>query len=130
VAGLGLDGAGSAELTLGFGPESHYPCARLVVDSGKKIPMPIQPTLRRAQPLRRSRTQHVAHRGSFPTVGQCFDIEVTRETNGWLIRSPEIGGVTRTSHRATVELTARECIAARTGIPIGYVAIFVAREIG
>ncbi len=92
--------------------------------------MPIQPTLRRAQPLRSSRTRHAAHRGSFPMVGQCFDIEVTRETNEWLIRIPEIGEVTRARHRATVELAARKCIATRTGIPIGYVAIFVAREIG
>jgi hypothetical protein len=91
--------------------------------------MPVQATLRRAQPLRSSRTQRVAHRKSFPTVGQCFDIEVTRETNGWLIRIPEIGGVTRTSRRATVEVAAREYIATRTGIPIGYVAVFVAREI-
>jgi hypothetical protein len=90
--------------------------------------MPIQTTLRRAQPLRRSRT-NTGHR-SFPTVGQCFDIEVTRDTNGWLIRIPEIGGVTRARQRATVELAARKCIATRTGIPIGYVAIFVASEIG
>jgi hypothetical protein len=92
--------------------------------------MPTQPTLRRAQPLRTSRNQHVAHRKSFPTVGQCFDIEVTRETNGWLVRIPEIGGVTRASRRSTVEVAAREYIATRTGIPIGYIAIFVAREIG
>ncbi|MGA9675115.1 MAG: long chain fatty acid-CoA synthetase Faa4p [Mycobacterium sp.] len=63
-------------------------------------------------------------------MGQSFDIEITRETNGWLIRIPEIAGVTHASHRATVELAARRCIATRTGIPIGYVAIFVAREIG
>ena len=88
--------------------------------------MPMQPTLRRPQSLRSSRTQ----RKSFPTIGQSFDIEITRETNGWLIRIPEIGGVARASHRAKVELAARKCIATRTGIPIGYVAIFVAREIG
>jgi hypothetical protein len=92
--------------------------------------MPVQATLRRAQALRTGRTQHVAHRKSFPTVGQCFDIEVTRETNGWLIRIPEIGGVTRASRRDAIEVAARKCIATRTGIPIGYVAIFVAREIG
>jgi hypothetical protein len=90
--------------------------------------MPMQPALRRTQPLRSSRSRHLAHRQSFPTVGQCFDIEVTRETNGWQIRIPEIGGVTHASRRATVELAARKCIATRTGIPIGYVAIFVARE--
>jgi hypothetical protein len=86
--------------------------------------MPMQPTLRRAQPVRSSRIR----RKSFPTIGQCFDIEVTRETSGWLIRIPEVGGVTRARHRATVELAAREYIAMRTGIPIGYVAIFIARE--
>ncbi len=86
--------------------------------------MPVQPTLRRARPLRSSRTP----RKNFPTIGQCFDIEVTRETSGWLIRIPEVGGVTRARHRATVELAAREYIAMRTGIPIGYVAIFIARE--
>ena len=87
--------------------------------------MPMQPTLRRAQPRRSSRTP----RKNFPIIGQCFDIEVTRATTGWLIRIPEIGGVTRARHRATVELAAREYIATRTGIPIGYVAIFIAREI-
>jgi hypothetical protein len=92
--------------------------------------MPIQPTLRRAQPLRSSRIKRGAHRLNFPTVGQCFDIEVTRQADGWMIQIPEIGGVARASRRATVELAARECIAARTGIPSGYVAIFVAREIG
>jgi hypothetical protein len=88
--------------------------------------MPIPPTLRRPQPLRSRRT----HRKGVPTIGQCFEIEVARETSGWLIRIPEIGGFTRVSHRTTVELAAREYIATRTGIPIGYVAIFVAREIG
>jgi len=90
--------------------------------------MPVQTTLRRAQSVRSSRTQNVARRVNFPTVGQCFDIEVTRETDWWLIRIPEIGGITRAGRRAAVELAARECIAARTGIPIGYVAVFVASE--
>jgi hypothetical protein len=92
--------------------------------------MPIQPTLRRPQSLRSGRTRRVAQRVQGPTVGQCFDIEVTRETDGWMIRIPEIGGVTRAGRRAAVELAARECIATRTGIPIGYVAVFVARETG
>ncbi|MGB8386861.1 long chain fatty acid-CoA synthetase Faa4p [Mycobacterium sp.] len=80
--------------------------------------------------MRSGCTHHVAHPAKFHTVGQCFDIEVTRETDGWLIRIPEIGGFARASRRAAVELAARECIATRTGIPIGYVAVFVAREIG
>ena len=61
-------------------------------------------------------------------IGQYFDIEISRDGDGWMIRIPEIGGVTRTGRRAAVEMAARECIAARTGIPIGYVAVFVARE--
>jgi hypothetical protein len=92
--------------------------------------MSIQPTLRRPQSLRSGRTRRVAQRVQGPTVGQCFDIEVTRETDGWMIRIPEIGGVTRAGRRSAVELAARECIATRTGIPIGYVAVFVARETG
>jgi uncharacterized protein YhdP len=63
-----------------------------------------------------------------PTVGQSFDIEINRELDGWTIRIPEIGATTHARRRATVELAARECIAAKTGIPIGYVAIFVANQ--
>jgi hypothetical protein len=99
------------------------------VDSGK-LPIPIQTTPRRAQSLRSGGIQSVARRVNFSTVGQCFQIEVTRETDGWLIRIPEIGGVARASRRSAIELAARECIAARTRIPIGYVAVFVASEIG
>ena len=90
--------------------------------------MPNQPTLRRAHSLRSGRIRDLAQRVNFPKVGQCFDIEVTRETDGWLIRIPEIGGVAHAGRRATVELVAREYIAVRTGIPIGYVTIFVARD--
>ncbi|TPG34895.1 long chain fatty acid-CoA synthetase Faa4p [Mycolicibacterium hodleri] len=67
---------------------------------------------------------------NFPTVGQSFDIEISREIDGWTIRIPEIGGVAHARRRSTVELAARECIANTTGIPIGYVAIFVTSEIG
>ncbi len=90
--------------------------------------MPTQPTLRRPQSLRSTRRQRVAARVSRPTVGQSFDVEVTRELDGWTIRIPETGGVTQARRRATVELAARECIASMTGIPIGYVAIFVTSE--
>ena len=90
--------------------------------------MTLQPTLRRAHTLRSGRVQQRARRVNFPTIGQCFDIEITRESDGWLIRIPEIGGVTRAGRRTTVEAVARECIAARTGIPIGYISIFVAKE--
>lgn len=88
--------------------------------------MPLQPTLRRAHSLRRVRSPRV----KCVTVGQCFDIDIVRDADGWMIRIPEVDGVTRASHRAAVELAARRCIASRTGIPIGYVSVFVAREIG
>jgi hypothetical protein len=61
-------------------------------------------------------------------VGQCFDIEITRDADGWMIRIPEIGRATRASSRATVELAARDCIATWTGIPIGYVDVYVVSE--
>nr|WP_293235770.1 long chain fatty acid-CoA synthetase [Mycolicibacterium sp.] len=92
--------------------------------------MPLQPTLRRAQSLRSTRRQRIAPRMSFPTVGQSFDIEVSRDLDGWTIRIPEIDAVTHARRRSAVELVARECIAASTGIPLGYVAIFVTNELG
>ena len=91
--------------------------------------MPIQPTLRRPHSLSSSRTRRATTRVTGPTVGQCFDIEVIRDTDGWMVRIPEIGGSARASRRAAVELAARECISNQTGIPIGYVAVFVSREI-
>lgn len=92
--------------------------------------MPTQPTLRRTQSLRSTRRPRLSRSVNHPTVGQYFDIELSREIDGWLIRIPEIGAVTHARRRATVELAARECIASQTGIPIGYVAILVASEIG
>jgi hypothetical protein len=90
--------------------------------------MPIQPSLRHPNALRRSRTRRAAPRVNCPTIGQCFDIEVTRDADGWMIRIPEIGGLVRVGRRAEVDVAARQCIATRTGIPIGYVSVFVARE--
>jgi hypothetical protein len=87
--------------------------------------MPTQPSTRRAPLLHTTRSQRNPRRVSCPTIGQCFDVEVSRDSGGWLIRIPEIDGVTRTSRRATVELAARRCIALKTGIPIGYVAVLV-----
>lgn len=74
---------------------------------------------------RSSRTHRTVRRMIAPTVGQCFDVDISREVNGWLIQIPEIDGVTHASRRVAVEVAARECIAARTGIPIGYIAVQV-----
>lgn len=88
--------------------------------------MPLQPTLRRAHSPRRVRSPRV----KCVTVGQCFDIDIVRDADGWMIRIPEVDGIARAADRAAVELAARRCIASRTGIPIGYVSVFVTREIG
>ncbi len=87
--------------------------------------MPTPPSFGSAQSLRSVHSNRTARYVNRPTIGQCFDIEASPDVNGWLIRIPEIGGVTHASRRATVELAARKCIASQTGIPIGYVAVLV-----
>jgi hypothetical protein len=90
--------------------------------------MPIQSVLVRPRQVRSA--QRFSPRVNRPTVGQCFDIEVTRDADGWMIQIPEIGRTTRAGRRAAVEIAARECIAMWTGIPIGYVAVHVDSELG
>ena len=90
--------------------------------------MSIQSVLVRPRQVRSA--QRFVSRVNCPTVGQCFDIEVTRDADGWMIQIPEIGRATRASRRAAVEVAARECIAMWTGIPIGYVAVRVDSELG
>ena len=90
--------------------------------------MSIQSVLVRPRQVRSA--QRFTPRVTCPTVGQCFDIEVTRDADGWMIQIPEIGRATRTTRRAAVEIAARECIAMWTGIPIGYVSVHVDSERG
>jgi len=59
------------------------------------------------------------------TAGQCFEIEVSPEVTGWAIRIPELNAVAHATRRASVEIVARKYIAARTGIPIGYITVDV-----
>lgn len=59
------------------------------------------------------------------TVGQCYEIDLSREDGRWVIRIPEISAETHTNRRTAVGAAARECIATRTGIPIGYIAVRV-----
>ncbi len=88
--------------------------------------MPTLSAARRvAAPSGRTRRYRTGHPVLSSAVGQSFDIEISRAVDGWLIRIPEIGAVTHASRRAAVEIAARECIAVRTGIPIGYVAVAV-----
>jgi hypothetical protein len=75
-----------------------------------------------ARPLRSGRS---LRRVPGLTAGQCFEIEVTPEVTGRVIRIPEIDGVTRATRRVAVEVAARKYIAARTGIPIGYITVYV-----
>jgi hypothetical protein len=96
--------------------------------STQKAAMPIQSLLVRPRQVRGA--QRFASRVTCPTVGQCFDIEVTRDADGWMIQIPEIGRATRASRRAAVEMAARECIAMWTGIPIGYVGVRIDSELG
>lgn len=76
-----------------------------------------------ADHLRRSSCRRPRRRVAVPVIGQSFDIHVERQAGGWLIRIPEIGAVTHANRRTEVDLAARECIAARTGIPMGYVLV-------
>lgn len=66
-----------------------------------------------------------SHRVLRPVAGQCFEIDIRLESNRWVIGIPEINEVTEAITRCDVELAARECIATRTGIPIGYISVWV-----
>lgn len=60
-----------------------------------------------------------------PMAGQCFEIEIHQDAGRWQIRIPEIDATAESTARGEVELAARECIAARTGIPLGYISVWV-----
>lgn len=85
--------------------------------------MPIQPSLTRPASLRSVRRRPAVRR--VQTVGQCFEINISRDISGWTVRIPEINAETHARSRGTVEVAARSCIADRTGIPIGYISILV-----
>jgi len=72
------------------------------------------------RPQRRTRS----HKVLGPVAGQSFEINISHENGRWIIRVPEIGGVTEANTRAAVELAARECIATHTGIPLGYISVW------
>jgi hypothetical protein len=64
------------------------------------------------------------HRVLRPVAGQCFEIEIRQDGNRFIIGIPEIDRVTWAHTRSGVELAARECIAAHTGIPLGYISVW------
>ena len=73
----------------------------------------------------RSIGAHRTHRVLRPVAGQCFEIGISQDGNRWIIRIPDIDQTTHAPSRAAVELAARECIAASTGIPIGSISVWV-----
>lgn len=77
----------------------------------------------------RVRAHSGAHRGVRrvirPMAGQCFEIELSPVGGRWLIRIPEIDAVTEAAARTEVEAAARDCIATRSGIPLGYISVWV-----
>lgn len=74
---------------------------------------------------RRPHRSNRAHRVVRPMAGQCFEIEIESRPTGWAIRIPEISAAAEAPTRGAVELAARECIAASTGIPLGYISVWV-----
>lgn len=65
------------------------------------------------------------HRVLRPIAGQCFEITLRQDGAQWVIEIPEIGQGTEAPTRSAVELAARERIAATTGIPLGYISVWV-----
>lgn len=74
-----------------------------------------------ARPHRTIRARRVIR----PVAGQCFEIGIRQDAGRWQIRIPEIDATAEAESRAGVELAARECIATTTGIPIGYISVWV-----
>ena len=71
-----------------------------------------------------ARARH-SHRMLRPVAGQCFEIEIRQDVSRWIVAIPEINATTEANGRADVERAARACIAARTGIPLGYISVWV-----
>ncbi len=72
-----------------------------------------------------TRTRPVRHRTLRPMAGQLFEATVSREGARWIVRVPELDAEVAVLRRYDAESAARECIAARTGIPINFVAVWV-----
>lgn len=72
-----------------------------------------------------TRGRNVRRRTLHPMTGQLFEVRVTRTVQAWSVSIPEIDAVVDVENRYEAESAARETIAVRTGIPIGYVAVWV-----
>lgn len=83
--------------------------------------------------VQRTRSRSAAnHRGGGrprrvprPFAGQCFEIETDHIAGRWIVRVPEIDETTEASSYSAVESAARECISAHTGIPMGYISVWI-----
>ena len=62
-------------------------------------------------------------RATQPKPLHCFDIDITRDGGWWMIRIPEIDGLTKVRHRGDAEMAAREHIAVTIGRPIAEVTV-------
>jgi hypothetical protein len=116
--------AGLIRGNVGLGSKAlwQYACARFVVAQERSMPTQFASSSFSTQSFRSGRT---VRRVPGLTIGQSFEIEVAPDVTGWVIRIPEIDAATRASRRSAVEIVARKHIAARTGIPIGYIAVYV-----
>ena len=73
----------------------------------------------------RYRTRTVRRRTLTPMTGQLFEIHVARSESRWAVTVPELDATVHVAQRIEAESAAREAIAVRTGIPIGFVAVWV-----
>lgn len=83
------------------------------------------PTRYRTRATAAPRRAMRAHRVLRPIAGQSFEILISLDGARWSISIPEINAETEAPNRAAVELAARECIANSTGIPMGYISVWV-----
>jgi hypothetical protein len=72
-----------------------------------------------------ARSRSTRRRTLHPMTGQLFEVRVTRDESRWAVTIPELDAIVHVEWRADAESAARECNAVRTGIPIGYVAVWV-----
>lgn len=52
-----------------------------------------------------------------------FDIQITRDGRWWMIRIPELDGVTQAEHPVEIEERARDYIAVALDLPIDSIAV-------
>lgn len=72
-----------------------------------------------------TRTRSTRLRTLRPMAGQLFEATIARDAAGWTVTVPELDAEVHVSRRSEAESAARECIAVRTGIPIGFVAVWI-----